>query len=215
MSTLQDQQIIQRDFFYSHPIRFANCIAFAALSLAYNAAVYYIIQWICIALTTMFGPIESTVVLQVLITLPLSAVVPTLLVFRYIRNVVPRFYSLSDGEEGWRKKALQLIMPGEAFRFLLGLLPEGFLQYGVISSPLTYRIFSRLYVNPTGRFDVIMTEKSASITDWIVFLIVYLAYYGIYEFLLLRKMKHEVHRHCEYLRGTMDERKYNDWKYKV
>ena len=205
-----EQYIIDRDYYYLATVGWKDRLMFFGLTLLYNGVTYYIVRWLAMVFTSVFGTMESGVAFQVLTTIPAALLIPLLLTFRDVRKAVPKLYSLADKETGWLKKAFSLAGPGEALRFLLGMLPLPFLMYGAITSPLTYLLYQLAYVNPTDRFDEIMVENAATLRDFLVFLAIYAVYYIVYELLLYWKIGREVRRQYEYLTGAMQEREHYD-----
>ncbi len=146
------------------------------------------------------------VVLQVLLTLPTTIVLPSFLVYRYLTSVIPKLFSLRDDIKLWHKKAVRLMAVEEVLRFLVGMLPLSFTKYGVLTSPVTYLIYTLVYVNPMEKYEEIMLNGHANVLDTAVFLLIYCVYFAVYNLFLFRKFKKEVLRQHRYLEGNLAEK---------
>ena len=161
-----------------------------------------------------FRKICEDLVLQVLLTIPVAIVLPSFLVHRYLASAVPKLFSLRDDVSLWHKKAIRLIAPEEAVRFLIGLVPLPFTEYGVLTSPVTYLLYTLVYVNPTDKYEEVMVNHHASLIDTAVFLLIYLIYFALYNFFLFRKFKKEVIRQHTYLEGCLAEKQKSENYYR-
>lgn len=208
----QNEQIIKRDFYYQRDVTAVDRCKFAAVSLGAQLAAYYYI--LCFtSLLSMWQGSATHAVLQALCTLPVAALLPSFLVHRYLTSVVPKLYSLRDEEKWWYKKAVRLMLGGEIFRFLVGLIPLPFTAYGVLTSPVTYLLYTIAYVNPAGKYEAIFVHHSLSPVDTAVFLIIYVLYFSLYNFFLYRRCRHEVRRQHVYLTGCLQEKEKSDSYY--
>lgn len=201
----QNQQIIERDFYYKKQVTASDILKYLGISLLSNFAAYYYVIC-CTSMISIWEGTATYVLLQIILTIPLTIFLPPFLIFRYIRSVVPKLYSLADDLQKWYTKALRLTVISEIIRFLLGILPVNFLNYGVITSPVTYCLYSLFYITPLEKYDEVLLEGHASIIDTIVFLLIYMLYYVIFEYVISRKFKKEVIRHNFYLEGTLNEK---------
>ena len=208
----QNEQIIKRDFYYQRDVTAVDRCKFAAVSLGAQLAAYYYI--LCFtSLLSMWQGSATHAVLQALCTLPVAALLPSFLVHRYLASAVPKLYSLRDEEKWWHKKAVRLMLGGEIFRFLVGLIPLPFTAYGVLTSPVTYLLYTIAYVNPAGKYEAIFVHHSVSPVDTAVFLIIYVLYFSLYNFFLYRRCRHEVRRQHVYLTGCLREKEKSDSYY--
>ncbi len=209
----QNQQIIERDFYYKKEVTSSDILKFIAVSAgALLAAYYYILCFT--SLISLWKGTATYVVLQVLLTIPVAIVLPSFLVHRYLTSAVPKLFSLRDDVNTWYKKAIRLIIGEEALRFLIGLLPLPFTAYGVLTSPVTYLIYTLVYVNPMDKYEEVLVNHHANLMDTTVFLLIYLTYFALYNFLLFRKFKKEVIRQHAYLEGCLAEKQKSDNNYR-
>lgn len=208
-----DDKIIRRDFYFNREVTRKDKIKFMGITLISNAATFYIITLVAQLLSIMQG-MALHVLLQALTLLPLSIILPWIMTTRALRHIVSRFYSLADDVDNWRGKAISIVTLGEAVRFGIGLLPTVFTKFGMITSPVTYHIYSLFYVVPTGRYEQAVGGAGTSFLDIAVFLLIYILYFAIYEFLFMKKFKKEVIRNKNFLEATLLERKKLDDMYK-
>ncbi len=209
----QDQIIIQRDFYYQRTITVSDILKFIGVSFAVQFAAYYYI--ICI--TSLLAPLDGTathVVLQVLLTIPVAIFLPSFLIHRYLSSVIPKRFSLKDDKSQWYRKAIRLMGIEEILRFCTGLLPLSFTAYGVLTSPITYLLYTLVYVNPMQRYDEIILNYQVGVLDIIVFLSIYSGYFAIYNLCLIRKFKQEVFRHHLNLESSLKEKEKTQMNYK-
>ena len=161
--------------------------------------------------------IRGSKVLARLLREAISAMLPSFPPYRYLYFLVPRLYSLVDDIKVWYKKAIRLITFSEVLRFLVGLLPLPFTKYGITTSPFTYFAYTFLYVYPTDSYERIVQNNEVGFIDVLVFIFIYLVYFAIYEFFLLKKIKKYMVNQQEYLEGARNEREkyYNYNKIKL
>ncbi len=201
----QNQQIIERDFYYKKEVTSSDILKFIGISIIANLVAYYYV--LCFtSLISLWKGTATYVVLQVLLTIPVAIVLPSFLVHRYLTSAVPKLFSLNDDVNLWYKKALRLMVIEEALRFVIGLLPLPFTAYGVLTSPVTYLLYTLVYVNPTERYEEVMVNHHTGFIDIAVFLLIYIIYFVIYDLLLFRKFKKEVIRQHRYLEGCLAEK---------
>ena len=208
-----DDKIIKRDFYFNREVTRKEKIKFMGITLISNAATFYIITLVAQLLSIMRG-MALHVLLQALTLLPIAVILPWIMTTRAMRHIVSRFYSLADDVDNWHKKAISIVTLGEAVRFGIGLLPTVFTKFGMITSPVTYHIYSLFYVVPTGRYEEAIAGAGTSFLDTAVFLLIYILYFAIYEFLFMKKFKKEVIRNKNFLEATLLERKKLDDMYK-
>ena len=201
----QNQQIIERDFYYKKQVSASHTLKYLGISLLSNFAAYYYVVC-CTSLLSVFTGTATYIFLQVILTIPLTIFLPPFLICRYISSVVPKLYSLADDPQKWHAKAIRLMVIPEIIRFMFGILPVNFLNYGVITSPVTYCLYSLFYITPLKKFDEVLLEGHVSIIDTVVFLLIYMLYYLIYEYVIFKKIRKEVMRHNIYLEGCLNEK---------
>ena len=205
MMSLMEQQVIERDFYFKRAISRSDTLKYAGITILANFIAYYFVFCVNYFLAILEGS-ASYVLLQIILFIPICAVVPSLLVYQYVRHFVPQYFSLADTPDTWRKKALQWVGIGELLRLLLGLVPLSITKFGASTSPLTYHLYTFVYVMPTDRFDTIMLDGGSTFADIAVFLIIYILYFALYSFLLSGKIKKEIARHQMYLEGCLKEK---------
>lgn len=201
----QNQQIIERDFYWTRQITVSDVLKFFGISMLSNFAAYYYVVC-CNSLTAVFGGMATYVLLQALLTIPLTIFLPPFLMKLYIRSAVPKLYSLADDPQKWYIKAARLMAVPEIIRFLAGILPVSFLNYGVLTSPVTYCLYSLLYITPLDKYDDVLLNGNAGVMDTVVFLLIYVLYYAVYEYVTAKKFRKEVFRHNVYLEGCLNEK---------
>ena len=200
-----NQQEIERDFYFKKEIVQSDTLKYAGITILANFMAYYLVFCINYFLSALQGT-ASYVLFQFILFIPICAVVPSFLVYQYVRHFVPKYFSLADTPDTWHKKVLRWVGIGELLRLLLGLLPFSITKFGVTTSPLTYHLYTLIYVVPTDKFDAIMLDGGATFGDVAVFLIIYILYFALYSFLLSGKIKKEITRHQTYLEGCIKEK---------
>lgn len=201
----QNQQIIERDFYWTKHITASDSLKFFGISMLSNFMAYYYVVC-CNSLISVFEGMAAYVLLQALMTIPLTIFLPPFLMKFYIRSAVPKLYSLADDPQKWYRKAAKLMAVPEIIRFLAGILPVSFLNYGVLTSPVTYCLYSLLYITPFDKYNEVLLNGNIGVMDTIVFLLIYVLYYGIYEYVIVKKFRKEVFRHNVYLEGCLSEK---------
>ena len=209
----QNQQIIERDFYYEKKVTSSDILKFIAVSAGAHLAAYYYILCFTSLISSWKGT-ATYVVLQVFLTIPVSIVLPSFLVYRYLTSAVPKLFSLRDDVNIWHKKAIRLIAVEEAIRFLVGLFPLPFTEYGVLTSPVTYLLYTLVYINPMDKYEEVMVNHHANLIDIAVFLLIYLIYFALYNFFLFRRFKKEVIRQHTYLEGRLAEKQKSENYYR-
>ena len=203
----QHQRITIRDYYYKREVSFKHMAKVAAYTLGGNIVTYFIAALVIFLLEFyLAGNMVLVVAVGTFIILPISVVFPCFPPYRYLYHLVPRLYSLADDIKVWYKKATKLIVFSEICRFIVGLLPLAFTEYGILTSPFTYYTYVFLYVYPTDNYDRIMLNNDQGFVDVAVFMAIYLVYFVIYEFFLLRKIKKYMIGQQEYLEGCRQER---------
>ena len=209
----QNQQIIERDFYYTKEVTSSDILKFIGVSAGAHLAAYYYI--LCFtSLISLWKGTATYVVLQVLLTIPVAIVLPSFLVHRYLAWAIPKLFSLHDDVNVWYKKALRLMIGEEALRFLVGLLPLPFTAYGVLTSPVTYLLYTLVYVNPMDKYEEVLVNHHADLIDTAVFLLIYCTYFALYNLFLFRKFKKEVIRQHRYLEGCLAEKQKSENYYR-
>lgn len=200
-----EQQVIERDFYFKRAISRSDTLKYAGITILANFIAYYFVFCVNYFLAILEGS-ASYVLLQIILFIPICAVVPSLLVYQYVRHFVPKYFSLADTPDTWCKKALQWMGIGELLRLLLGLVPLSITKFGATTAPLTYHLYTLFYVVPTDRFDAIMLDGGATFGDVAVFFVIYILYFALYALLLGRKITKEIARHQMYLEGCIKEK---------
>lgn len=200
-----EQQVIERDFYFKRAISRSDTLKYAGITILANFMAYYFVFCVNYFLAILEGS-ASYVLLQIILFIPICAVVPSLLVYQYVRHFVPKYFSLADTPDTWSKKALQWMGIGELLRLLLGLVPLSITKFGATTAPLTYHLYTLFYVVPTDRFDAIMLDGGATFGDVAVFFVIYILYFALYALLLGRKITKEIARHQMYLEGCIKEK---------
>lgn len=207
----QKHRIIERDFYYKRDITYTDIFKFAGITMLVNLLAYYYMM--CFMYLTRFLTGNAIyVVVQVLGLLPIAFFLPVFLLNLYMRAKIPYLFSLSDNSPNWRKKAIRWVAPGEIIRFLIGMIPLSITKCGVITSPITYLLYSLFYIEPFDKFDAVMLNNNMGFLDVVVFLLIYCLYFLLHSYFLCGKIKKEVTRHFIYLQGCIDEKeKYYDF----
>ena len=208
----QNQQIIERDFYYQREVTASDSLKFLGVSLASQLAAYYYV--LCLtSLIDVFNGMATYVVLQVLLTVPVTILLPSFLVHRYISKAVPKLFSLRDDVKLWYKKAFRLMGAAEIIRFIIGVIPLSFTAYGVLTAPVAYLLYTLVYVNPLQKYEEVIVNRHAGLTDIAVFLLIYVVYFILYNLFLYRKFRKEVFRHQRYLEGSLAEKQKSERYY--
>lgn len=168
---------------------------------------YYLVSCIYSFISKLAANSMYLILQSIFIYVPICAVLPVFLMFQYIRHFVPKHFSLADNPRDWTRKMIKWVGFGEIARFLIGLIPLSITKCGVITSPLTYHLYTTFYLEPLGKFEAVMLNGNAETIDIAVFLLTYFLYFGIYCLLLYKKLKKEIIRHIKYLEGCMNEKK--------
>ena len=207
---LTDKQTLERDFYYKREVDLKHKLKVMGFSLGGHLTAYIVIAAIRMAFpflsisSAAFG--VSYIIIGALICIPITILLPSWAVRRYLSHLIPRIYSLSDDPNEWRKKAVQLISLCEPVRFVLGLLPFSFTRFGSTTAPATFVIYSYFYLYPTEKYDQVIMNYNVELTDLLVFLMIYIVYYAVYEYFFLRYIKKQMMRQQTYLEGMLAEK---------
>lgn len=207
---LTDKQTLERDFYYKREVDLKHKLKVMGFSLGGHLTAYIVIAAIRMAFpflsisSAAFG--VSQIIAGFLICLPVAILIPGWAVRRYLSFLISRIYSLADEPKEWHKKAVQLISLGEIVRFVLGLLPFSFTRFGSTTAPITFIVYSYFYLYPTEKYDQIILNYDVSGIDLLVFILIYLVYFAIYEVLFLRYIKKQMMRQQTYLEGMLAEK---------
>lgn len=203
----QNQQVIERDYYYKRQVTAKHIAKVAGFSFVGNVFTYFIVNNIFSILASLSSSDDVLyMIVGSIICLPVAILLPCFPIYKYLSFLLPRLYSLADAPKSWYKKAIRLISGSEILRFVLGLLPLNLTKYGVTTSPVTYLIYELLWIKPLDKYDDIWLNNEVALLDFLVFLIIYLIYFAVYEFFLLKKIKKEFVRQQKYLEGCLNER---------
>lgn len=191
----------EQNFYYEDQLNWEDRLKFGAVSIGVHFAAYFVSSFLFSLLLGMLPPIAQYPLLGILYT-----VLPLFWMGKYLSSAIPPMYSLTDDDALWRKKAVSLMLPGEIVRFVLGILPSPLLRYGTVTSPLTGLLYDLLYITPTGKYESIMVNGTLGVLDIAVFLLIYFAYFAVYEFVVLRMFRKRLTRHISELEGELKER---------
>ena len=201
----EKQYILERDFFYKREIMYADQFKFVAVTfLAHFIAYYYMMCFT--SLTQVWGGSAFYIIFQAVGLIPIAWFLPFFLIRQYIRSRVPKLFSLADEPDSWKRKAIRWLSVSEILRGLIGVIPLSITGFGVMTSPITYLLYTLFYIEPLGKFDAVLIKRKASFVDILVFLLIYCAYFFLYDYLMYGKIKKEILRHQQYLQGCMDEK---------
>lgn len=193
--------VTEQNFYYEGQLSWEDRLKFGAASMGGHFAAYFVSSFLFSLLLGMLPAIAQYPLRGIL-----YAVLPLFWMGKYLSSAIPPMYSLADDDTLWSKKAVSLMLPGEIVRFLLGLLPSPLLRYGTVTSPLTGLLYDLLYITPTGKYESIMVNGTPGAPDIAVFLLIYLAYFAVYEFVVLRMFRKRLIRHISELKGELKER---------
>lgn len=207
----EKQYVLERDFYYKREITYADRFKFLGVTLLAHFLAYYYMMCFT-SLTQIWGGSAFYVVFQAIGLLPIAWLIPFFLTRQYLRARIPKLFSLADEENGWRQKAVRWISLCELLRFLTGLIPLSTTRFGVMTSPVTYLLYTLFYIEPLGKFDTVLRDGKAGPLDLTVFFLIYGAYFFLYDYFLVRRIQKEAARHRQYLRGCLREKeKYYDY----
>ena len=195
------QQINENNFYYESQLTHEDCFIFGAVSLG-SHFITYIISGLLFAL--LFGMLPQFI--QYLLQGLFYTVPPFFLIRKYLRAAIPSMYSLADDDALWHKKAVSLMLPGEILRFILGLLPSPLLRYGMLTFPFASFLYDLVYITPAGKQETIIVNGTPEFSDVVVFLLIYLACFALYEEVVLRIFRNLLIRHTSNLKSEMKER---------
>ena len=201
----QHQQVIRRDYYYERSVTWNNRIKYTALTVIGHFGVYMFTIWMSSGLLELWLGTATYVVFEVLLTIPIVIILPLCGMKIYLKNTIPSLYSLADDPKLWYKKAISLLLFGEALRFILGLLPIPMTIFGTVSSPVTMMLYMLFYLNPAGRYDAILVRGEMFFTDIVVFAVIYLGYFILHEWIILCMFRKRLDAHIRYLIGSMEE----------
>lgn len=202
----QEEQIIQRDFYSEIKVTFPDILKFTGVSLLSQAAAYYYVFFLTSYTAILLRGTASDVFWQVILTVPAAYLLPFFLVRRYLSRILPKLYTLADDPERWYEKAIRLTGAGEVLRFFLGLLPFSYTAYGLLTSPVTYLLYTLLYVNPADGYEKIIVDHQPGAADTAVFMLIYCLYFAVFEFSLFRECRKAALRRRRNLENDLIER---------
>lgn len=200
----QNQFILERDFRYKREITYADQGKLVGVTLLAHLVAYYYMMCFT-SLTRIWGGSAFYIIFQAIGLLPIAWFLPLLLMRQYIRARVPKLFSLADEPDTWRKKIFRWVSVCEILRILIGLIPLSVTRFGVMTSPTAYLLYTLCYIEPLDKFDTAVVQGKIGLLDLAVFLLIYGAYFFLYDLLLYRRIQKEILRHQQYLQGCMDE----------
>ncbi len=203
----QKDIVNERDFYAQKEVELYDVLKYALIVILANFMAYYLVSCIYYFISKLAASSMYLILQSIFIYVPICAVFPVFFIFQYIRHFVPKHFSLADSPRVWTFKMIKWVGVGEIARFLIGLIPLSITQCGVITSPVTYHLYTLFYLEPLGKFEAVMLNGNAEAVDIAVFLLIYCLYFGIYCLLLYKKLKREIFRHMKYLEGCMNEKK--------
>lgn len=200
-----------RDYFYSSAITRADRLRYAALTFGVHFGVYLIVSPLLSAFLTIYtGDSATNILLQMLLGIPLAAILPFVFMKRLARPLIRSIFSLADEEKDIPQKLFALCAPGEAIRFALGLIL--FMGYGAYVAPLPAMVFSAIFNLLTGGFDTGAAPTAPALIHWLLFLLLYLLYFAVFEILLSRRLCRMAAKHRQYLVSVQAEKdKYQNY----
>lgn len=201
----QHQQVIRRDYYYERSVSWSERLKYAALAVCGHFAVYMFTVWMSSGLLEIWLGTATYVVFEVLLTIPTVVILPLCGMNLYLKKVIPPLYSLADDPKLWYKKAISLLLFGEAMRFIIGLLPTPVTIFGTVTSPVTMMLYMLFYLNPAGRYDAILVQGEILFADIAVFIVIYLGYFILHECIILHMFRKKHDSHIRYLIGSMKE----------
>ena len=185
----EKQYVLERDFYYKREITYADRFKFLGVTLLAHFLAYYYMMCFT-SLTQIWGGSAFYVVFQAIGLLPIAWLIPFFLTRQYLRARIPKLFSLADE----------------------GLIPLSTTRFGVMTSPVTYLLYTLFYIEPLGKFDAVLRDGKAGPLDLTVFFLIYGAYFFFYDYFLVRRIQKEAARHRQYLRGCLREKeKYYDY----
>lgn len=191
----------EHNFFYNSKLNWEDRLKFGAVSIGVQFAAYFISSFLFALLLGMFPMIA-----QYLLRGILYIILPFLWIRKYFSSVIPSMYSLTDDDALWRKKAISLMLPGEIVRFVLGILPSPLLRYGTVTSSITGLLYDLLYIIPMEKHKLIMENGTPGLLDIAVFLLIYLTYFAVYEYIVFRMFRKRLTSHISELEEELKER---------
>ena len=203
----QKDLVNERDFYAQKEVELYDVLKYALIVILANFMAYYLVSCIYSFISKLAANSMYLILQSIFIYVPICAVLPVFLMFQYIRHFVPKHFSLADSPRDWTRKMIKWVGVGEIARFLIGLIPLSITKCGVITSPVTYHLYTTFYLEPLGKFEAVMLNGNAEAADIVVFLLIYFLYFGIYCLLIYKKLKKEIIRHIKYLEGCMNEKK--------
>ncbi|MBQ8642579.1 MAG: hypothetical protein IJ480_10225 [Clostridia bacterium] len=205
---------MKQDFYETRMVTVAENLRFAGASLFSHLLAFWAVFCLYLYLYVYLDGSAFFVLLQIFFTLPVSILLPRWWMGKHLPTQIPRLYSLADAPEKWYRKALWLILPEEILRFMMGLLPFPLCRCGLLTSPVTYLLYTLLYVNPLERYEAVMVQRNPTALDIIVFLGIYCGYFCLYNLSLLKRFRKEALSHIRYLEGQLTEKnRARDYRY--
>ena len=197
---------MNQDFYETRMVTVPEMLRFAGASLFSHLLAFWAVYCLYLYLYVHLDGSALFVLLQICFTLPVSVLLPRWWMRKHLPTQIPRLYSLADAPDMWYRKALRLILPEEIFRFMVGLLPFPICRCGLLTSPVTYLLYTLLYVIPLDRYEAVMVQNQSTPLDTVVFLGVYCGYFCLYNLFLLKRFRKEAQSHIRYLEGQLTEK---------
>ncbi len=198
-----------RDYFYSSAVTRKDKFRFAAISFGAQFAAYLIAgPAVSTVLTIYMGDSATGLLMQMLLGIPLAAILPVFFLERFIRRPIKEWFSLADEEKDIPHKLFTLIAPAEIARFGIGL----FIGYGAYTSPLPSMLFTMIHRLLTGGFDPDAVPSAPTLVHLLLFFLIYLLCFLIHERIMQKRIHRRVTAHLRYLAGMRAEKdKYQNY----
>ena len=198
-----------RDYFYSSSVTRKDRLRFAAISFGAQFAAYLIAgPAVTVILTIYMGDSATGLLMQVLLGIPLAAILPYLFFDRFVRRPIREWFSLADAEKNIPEKLFSLTAPAEIVRFGTGLI----IGYGAYTSPLPSMLFTLIHRLLTGGFEPNAVQTAPTFVHLILFFLIYLLCFLIHERIMQKRLMGRVKAHLAYLAGTQAEKdKYQNY----
>jgi len=196
----QEKIIIKRDFYFEYDITWTDRLKYTGYIILCNIITYFFIILVVNRMLAIWRGWAMHTIFEVLITLPTAFILPLAAMKFYVNKQVPKIYSLADDPNQSHKKLISLIFTGEAARFVCGLLPTPMTLFGTLTSPFTIMIYTLFYLNPTDRYEAVF-YGGISFIDIAVFILIYILYFALHEYIVWRMFRKVHAEHIRYLEG--------------